>query len=299
MRANISFILVGTLTLLACGREKASETVAVRDAPVVTNVVARVGERSIGASDVAARMTAENLDAKEALDRLIEEELLAQEATRVGILEDPEEERAVERVMVRTMLRDLERDVTPASISKEDVRSDFEAQREKLQVPERRTSWHILVKDSSQEGKRLAESIRAEVLAADDPKAVFRRYASGGDAEPSLEVIAEDLPPIAPRAGIEQAYKDALFAAKSTGPLGSLVETSYGWHVIVLTEILPGERKTLLDVEDEIRERLSQKQRFERLVKIIRAREADGLVEYDHEGVVRLRTMPGLPTRTE
>lgn len=299
VRAKISFVVVGALTLAACGREQASAPVAAPDTTVVAHVVARVGGRPIGARDVSARMAAEGLDAEAALDRLIGEELLAQEAARVGITEQRDDERAVERVMVRAMLRDLESELTPALVSREDVRTEFEAQRAQLEVPERRASWHILVKDSSEDGKRLAASIRAEVVAADDPRAVFRRYADGGDQATALEVTAEELPAMAPQAGIEQSYKDALFAAKSPGPLRSVVETSYGWHVIVLTEIIPGERKTLPDVEDEIRERLSQKQRFERLVQIVQTREAEGLVQYDEEGVAALMAMPGLPTRAE
>ncbi|MGB5701773.1 MAG: peptidylprolyl isomerase [Polyangiales bacterium] len=298
-RAKISIVLVGALTFNACGREETATRVAPLDARVVANVVARVGERPIGAADVAARMTDQGLDARTALDRLIEEELLAQEATRVGIREDRDEERAVERVMVRAMLRDFEAELTPELVAREEVRADFEANRDKLQVPERRISWHILVKDSSQDGKRKAESIRNEVRAADDPKAVFRRYAEDGEAKPELAVTAEELPPITPRASIEQPYKDALFAAQSTGLLDAVVETSYGWHVIVLTEILPGERKTLRDVEEEIRVRLSKKKRFERMVEVVRKGEADGLVTYDEEGVARLMAMPGLPTRAE
>lgn len=299
VRANISCVLLGALVITACGRDEARAPVDALDAPVVTNVVARVGKRAIGAADVAARMAAEDLDARTALDRLIDEELLAQEASRLGITEARDEERAVERVMVRAMLHDFERDLTPESLSDEEVRAEFEAQRENLQVPERRVSWHILVKDPSEDGERLAESIRAEVLAADDPKTVFRRYASGGDAESSIEVIAEELPPITTRAGIEQPYKDALFAARSIGPLDSLVKTSYGWHVIVLTDILPAERKDLRDVEDDIRARLSQKKRFEKLQEVVRALEAEGLVQYDEQGVARLMAMPGLPTRVD
>lgn len=299
MRANISFVVIGALTVIACGREEARAPVAAPGTRVVTNVVARVGDRPIGAADVAARMADEGLDAEAALNRVVEEELLVQEATRVGIREDRDEEMAVERVMVRAMLRDFEKELTPELVSEEEVRADFETHREKLQVPERRVSWHILVKDSSQDGKHLAEKIRAEVLQADDPKAVFHRYGEDGDATPELEVTAEELPPLTPRAAIEQPYKDALFAAKTTGPLDALVETSYGWHVIVLTEILPGERRTLRDVEDEIRTRLSQKKRFERLAEVVRKRQADGLVEYDEKGVARLMAMPGLPKRAE
>lgn len=299
VRANISFVLITAVTLIACAREEPNAPVSAPGTRVVTNVVARVGERPIGAADVAARMADEGLDAKTALARLVDEELLVQEAMRVGIREDGEEERAAERRMVRAMLRDFEKELTPERVSMEEVRADFEAHREKLQVPERRVSWHILVKDSSEDGKRLAETIRAEVLEADDPKVVYARYGKGGDATPELEVTAEELPPITPRAAIEQPYKDALFAADAPGLLDSLVETSYGWHVIVLTEILPGERKTLRDVEDEIRARLSQKKRFERLVEVVQKRQSDGLVEYDDEGVARLMAMPGLPTRAE
>ena len=300
MRADISFVLVAAFALVACGRdEHSSHPVDKRDALTVTNVVARVGERPIGAADVAARMSAEHLDAKTALDQLIEEELLVQEAARAGVTEKRDQERAAERVMVRAMLHDFEKELTPEAVPDEEVRADFESHREAFEVPERRASWHIVVKDSSEAAKRLAGTILDDVRAAEDPRSVFLRYAEGENAEPPIEVIAEDLPAITLRDGIEQPYKDALFAARSTGPLDALVETSYGWHVIVLTEIIPGERKTLRDVEDEIRVRLSQKKRFEKLVEVVRAREADGLVEYDEEGVALLLAMPGLPERTQ
>jgi hypothetical protein len=297
VRADLSFVCAGALTLLACEARQGSAPAVPLDERVVTEVVARVGDRQIGATEVAARMAAEGLDAEAALERLIDEELLVQEARRRGIHEGRDDERAVERVMVRAMLHDLEKDLTPDSVPEDEVRADFESQRENLDVPERRKSWHILVKDSSASGWRLAEAIQDEVRAADDPRSVFRRYAEGGEAKPPLEVSAEDLPPITRRAGIEQGYKDALFAAGSTGPLDTLVETSYGLHVIVLTEIIPSERKTLREVEGEIRDRLSQKKRFERLAEIVRAGEGAGLVEYDEEGVARLLEMPGLPER--
>jgi hypothetical protein len=297
LRADISSVLVGTLTLVACEGSEVSAPIVVRDEHIVADGIARVGDRPIGAADVALRMEAEDLNAEEALERLIDEELLVQEARRRGITEGHDDERALERIMVRAMLHDLEADLTPEAVPDEEVREDFEAQREKLELPERRKSWHILVKDTSEAGRRLAESIEAEVHAANDPRSVFRRYAEGGNAETPPEVRAEDLPPITRRAGIEQPYKDALFAAESTGPLDSLVETSYGLHVIVLAEILPSERRTLKDVEGEIRARLSQKKRFERLAKLVQAGEAEGLVEYDEKGVARLLEMPGLPER--
>jgi len=223
--------------------------------------------------------------------------LLAEEARRRDITLDREGERAVERMMVRAMLHDFEAELTPESVPDAEVRADFEAQQENLQIPERRRSWHILVRDSTDAGRKLARSIQTEVLQAEDPRTVFERYATGESNDTTLEVTAEDLPPVSRKAPLEAPYKDALFAARTTGPLDQLVQTKYGWHVIVLTEVLPAESRSLEDVEDEIRLRLSQKKRFEKLLSVVRARQADGLVTYDDDGVALLLAMPGLPER--
>jgi hypothetical protein len=250
-----------------------------------------VGGHSIGGAEVEARMAAEGVGAEAAVWELIDE--------RLGFVEGRDEERTIERLMVRMMLRDLEKESTPESISDEKVREDYRLHFEKFQVPERRASWHILVKDPSEEGRALAESILRELRRADDTRAVYELYAAGGPDGTELEVQAEELPPIAMKAGIEKPYKDALFAAKSKGPLKKIVKTSYGWHAIVLTEIQPGELRSVDDVEDETRERLSQQKRFETLVEIVRSLEAEGLVQYDEQGVERLLSTAGLPERAE
>lgn len=238
------------------------------------------------------------VESEVALESLIDERLLLDEARRRGIVESAEDARAVERVMVRSMLRDFESALTPASIPIDEVRADFEEHRERLQVPERRASWHILVEDSEDGGRERASAILAEVLQAAEPKVVYRRYAAR-QAEAEAGLVAEDLPPIARNGGLEKAYEDALFAAKTKGPLKKLVQTSYGWHVVSVTEILPAETRTLEDVEHEIRERLSQKKRFENLAATLRSLEAERLVRYDDDGVDRLLSMSGLPSRAD
>lgn len=287
------------LGLVACDAEPAQTEVVRRDSPAVARVVATVGGRPIGASEVVARMRRDALDADAALEALIEEELLVQEAERLGLTESPDAERTVERKAVRAMLADFERELTPESMSPEEVRADFELHREKLQVPERRRSWHILVKDTGDAGRAMAEAILAEIERAEDPKRVYARYAEGGSAEPGVDVAAEELPLMTDKAGIEKPYKDAVFGAKALGPLKKPVATSYGWHAIVVTEIAPGERRTLDDVEDEIRGRLSQKKRFEKLVTTVQGLEAEGLVRYEEPNVDRLLSMPGLPERPD
>jgi parvulin-like peptidyl-prolyl isomerase len=276
---------LGAFALPSCRRDEGQGEVSPTDPRTVEHVVARVGGQAIGAAETEARMRADGLDAEAALQQLIDEELLFSEARRAGFIVDREAERTVERQMVRAMLRDLEAENAPASVTAKELREDFELHKEKLQVPERRRSWHILASDTGDAGRARAQSILRELREAEDPRAIFDRYA---EAAPSLGVKAEDLPPISRNAGIEKPYKDALFGAKSEGVINEVVKTSYGWHVIVVVEIQPAERRTATDVEEETRERLSQKNRFERLTQVLRDLETEGLVERDEETIGRL-----------
>jgi len=299
MRILMVITVVGAEALGGCKAESRKIQLQQPDDPAVADLVARVGSRSIGASEVESRMVAEDVGAVAALQQLIDEALLVQEAERAGFTESREGQRSIERLMVRTMLRDLEEENTPDSISDEEVRATYALHAKTFEVPERRRSWHILVEDQSEAAEALAKSILAELQRADDPRAVYDLYAKGGPDSLTLDVKAEDLPAISKNASIKKPYKKALFEADAEGPLDEAVKTSYGWHAIVLAEILPEEVRTLDDAEDEIRKLLSEQKRTRKLVTIAQGLEAQGLVHYDEQGVERLLSMPGLPERAE
>jgi parvulin-like peptidyl-prolyl isomerase len=293
-------IVLGAAALAACERDSEVDQTGQGDSDrPVAGVVARVGGRVIGLSEVEALMEAEELGAEAALQKRVDQELLAQEAERLGFTLEREGERMVERLMVRTMLHDFEKENGPDSISDEELREDYALYIDKFRIPERRRSWHILVKDSGDAAKSLAESILRELRQAKDPRTVFDRYAGGGPEGTELEILTEDLPAITTSASFQKPYKDAVFAAKSTGPLNEVVGTSYGWHAIVVAEIVPAEQRSIEEVEDESRDRLSQAKRALKLVRTVQALQAEGLVEYDAEVVDRLLSMAGLPERAE
>ena len=299
IRILIAITVLGATALGGCKPEPEMIQRKQLHDPVVADPVARVGSGSIGASEVESRMVAENVRAEDALQQLIDEALLVQETERSRFTESREDQRSIERLMVRTMLRDLEEENTPESISDEEVRATYALHAKTFEVPERRRSWHILVEDQSEAAEALAKSILAELQRADDPRAVYDFYAKGGPDSLTLDVKAEDLPAISKNASIKKPYKKALFEADAEGPLDEAVKTSYGWHAIVLAEILPEEMRTLDDAEDEIRKLLSEQKRIEKLVTIVQGLEAQGLVHYDEQGVERLLSMPGLPERAE
>ncbi len=299
VRTVIVIAALGAVALAGCNRDSGQSHAGQRDTRIVADVVARVGGHSIGVADLERRMASEEIDAAAALQQLIDEELLVQEAKRFEFTEDRDGERTIERLMVRSMLHDLEQENTPESISDKEVRASFAKHADEFEVLERRRSWHILVTEQSDAGKALAELILRQLREANDPRSVYELYADGGPEGTELEVKAEDLPAITTKAKMAKSYKRALFAAKSVGPLEKVVKTPYGWHAIVVAEILPGESGSIGDVEPEIRERLSQAKRFQKIVEIIQDLEAQGLVQYDEKVVKRLLSMSGLPERTE
>jgi parvulin-like peptidyl-prolyl isomerase len=297
VRIIVTIGMLGAVALAGCGRDSQHGLASESASDVVDRPVARVGGRSIGAGEVEELASADAILPEDALQRLIDEEILAQEAERLGFTVEREGERAIERLMVRAMLHDMEKENTPESISQEELREDYALHEDKFHIPERRRSWHILVRDKGAEAEALAASILRELQQARDPRTVFERYADGAPKSIQLEVLAEELPPVTKGAGLEKPYKDAIFGAKSEGLLKNLVETSYGWHAIVVAEILPAEQRSMADVEEASRLRISQGKRTAVLVQTVQALKAEGLVRYDEEGVARLLARPGLPER--
>lgn len=291
--------MLGAVILAGCERDSDYDFASQAASGEVARPVARVGGRSIGSAEVEDLAAAEAIDIEDALQRLIDQELLAQEAERLGFTVDRDGERTIERLMVRAMLHEMEKENTPESISEKELREDYAMYEDKFRIPERRRTWHILVKDKGDEAEALAASILRELQRAQDPHTVFERYADGAPQGNELEVLAEELPPVTEKAGLEKSYKDAIFAAKSTGPLKSLVETSYGWHAIVVAEILPAEQLSMSDVEEASRLRISQGKRTAMLVKTVQALKAEGLIRYDEGGVERLLSRSGLPKRAD
>ena len=242
----IPIAALALLVLSACRQDERLPAVDLEATRAGSRVVARVGNDEIGASDIAALAASENLSPEDALDRLISEAVLAQEASSRGYAISREGERAAERLMVRTMLHDLEKEATPEAVTAAEIRADYERYESKYRVPERRRAWHVLVRDAGPEAKALAEAILKEIRSAPDPRAVFARYQEGRYEPKPYDILAEELPAVIQDTTFEKPFQDALFGAKTEGPLRSVVQTSHGWHAIFVEEILPEDVLTMI-----------------------------------------------------
>lgn len=282
---------------LGCDGRAAPEAVEESTVASTGPVVARVGGRAIHSDDVRSRMALEGSDARAALDALVAEAVLLHAAKEARVAPDEAALRKADRLMVRTLLHDMERDHDPEDIALERVQADFEEHRDLYQVLERRASTHLLAKASTDEARQTVARAHAEARESDDPSAALSAFANDDPAAAEVELVFEELPAITRKASIEKPFLDALFEAESTGLLNKPVQTNYGWHVIVVTDIQPPETRTLADVEDDIRDRLSEQSRFEALVALVQSLEAEGLVVYDHDVVTRLLDASEVPRR--
>ena len=287
--------LAGLLGTQACDRGAPSAELEQSDsASGVSSPVATVGTEIISAWQLESLMAQQGLSAVLALEQLVNEAVLFQAARQAGIEETPQDRREIERLMVRAMLSDFEHELSPQSITEEEVRKAFEEHRDKMRVLEKRGSMHVLVRDHGPEAKKLAEQVLREFRRG-DPKAVLARYTEQeASAQKELQVIAEELPALSIKAGIDEAYKNALFEAAGTGPLPSPVETAYGWHAIVLTEIVPGSEPTLRESEEQLREWLAQSKRQQHLVRLVGSLE-ETLLQRNEPVVRKLTQAERLP----
>ncbi|MEM7435548.1 MAG: peptidyl-prolyl cis-trans isomerase [Myxococcota bacterium] len=301
MRRALNIIALAAVLGVGPGCDPTPDTTTSVASPSEREVdlVATVAGRPIEADAVRARMALEGVDAKEALTSLIDEQLLLVAAERARVDAAPEGLRAADRQMVRAFLRDLEAEHQPADVPAKEVRKHFEEHRDAYQVMERRASTHLLVKSETPAARAVAREALVAAQNARDPEEALRQFLDSRADDGELDIVVEELPPITRKAEIEKPFVDALFSAKSKGPLGEPIQTSYGWHAIVVTEIASGEDNALADVEDDIRDRLSDQARFEALVAVVQELEAEGLVE--HRPAVRTKVLhrSGATTRDE
>lgn len=259
----------------ACGQGEHRGHASVDErAHLAAGVVARVGATSISGADVERERSEKGGASREALDRLIAARLLAAEAERRGYGRRADVADATERVSVQVLLaRRVEDEVPERSVTDADVAAAYEAAGARFRVPEQRGSLHVLVqipRDApearSNAARALCERARLELAAATDLDAVLARWSAmhGGP----FEIRAEHVPATAPDGGLVAEYLTALFAIDRTHlpqVASAPVRTQFGWHAMVLTDVVPGRVTPLASVAVQLRTEVVTRRRRARL----------------------------------
>lgn len=276
-----------TLLVLAlsagCGdRERAREGVSPAGA-LAAGVVATVDGAAITLAELQRHVAASGLAPAAALAQLEGELLLAGEARRRGYEASPAVSEIARQAQVQALLI---RDVEPVTIGRPELAAAYAASGERFDSPERRASVHLLAAlpaQASAHADAAAERYVRDAIAALEVSA--DRLATLAElrqsAPASLAVKLEQLP-AAPRVGrFVDEYGAGLFELAAPGVVPHPVRSPFGWHAIVVTEIIPARRVERADAERELVPELEVAARKLALERLVRKLEGAAPVRHD------------------
>lgn len=246
-------------------------------AEVGGEVVSTVDGEPITLSQVRETATRLHLSPLDALRRLQSELAIVHRAERTPLVRDAEVEQARRRAAVRALLRtQIEAMHMPEAETPEAVEERHAQIADRLVQPEHRRSTHVLVPIAQDAeparldaARRIAERLLASITQAQAEGALSTIAAMDAAAgtHGAFEVAVEHLPSFA-RSDVETPFADALFSMSAPGLYPSVVQTSYGFHILYMEEIVPPWEVPRDEWEPALRRQLSVEERAEALIAL-------------------------------
>jgi parvulin-like peptidyl-prolyl isomerase len=275
MRAHsaVGCIFGIALSVGACGgRDQAPSAADEKHgtATVGGGVVSTVDGHPITLHDVQELVKA-GLSAPDALARLQAERLLMADAERRGYGATRAVEQVAEQARVQALLA---AEADAVTLTDDEVRAAYAQHKERYEKPERRASVHVLAMlrpkvtpEAEAAAKAAVQRAMSDLAAAQDFDAFIREQKAR--STPELSITAEILPPFDRSGGLVKPYLDAMFSVAQPGVVPEPVRTSFGWHAIRVTEILPSETTPYEKVEADLRQEVLLARRAERVQQLV------------------------------
>lgn len=223
--------------------------------------VAKVGEHPIEARDLKDRIMEERKSAdmkkvlrsltpkgqEEILEELIDVELFTLRAKTLGLEKDPEVRRAIDRAVQQVLAKALmEREIQGLDLSDAGLRAYYEAHLQEFTTGARVKARQVNTK-TREEARAALQEIRGgkEFSVVASERNIDASRSRGGD----LGWVS--------RGTMVEPFEKALFAL-GPGQMSDIVETSFGFHVILAEEIDPGKPIPFEKVKEDVKARLIQ-----------------------------------------
>ena len=263
--AGLALVLLGH-----CNR--GDEDRAAGDSPDRT-VLARIDDATITLADFERRMQelppyvrsryAAPERRKEMLDNLVRFEVLAREARKRGYQRDPDVIRfAKQRLVEKMIAEEIDAQLQPEDLPEADLAAFYRANPALFTQAEAVRVSQIVVSDRA---RAVELSAQARALGPKD-EAGFRRLVSQHSLDDDSRLRGGDL------TFIERASTDhpaavvaAAFALRQVGDVSDPVASDRGFHVLRLTQRRAGFLRPFEEVKADVRKRLHQQRRAERV----------------------------------
>jgi len=186
----------------------------------------------------------------------------------------------------------LQKDI---QIADEEILSYYNENIDRFGTDEQRQVSHILIAVNDDDSAALAraESIKAKLDSGEDFVALVKSESSdefSAESDGDLGVLSAG--------DMEESFENAMNALEKVGDISQPVKTSFGYHIIKLTELIEGETQALNDVKDQIATTLKTQlaeEEFYAKSKILEEKSfeiSDSLIEVSKEIGVEIKTSP-------
>jgi peptidyl-prolyl cis-trans isomerase C len=257
------------LSTLACGKREAAPTVT---AALGETTAAQVGQQSIALQTVKRIAAQRNLSPEQALELALEDALLA-ELAKANLPPYAPVSHLERLALARSMMEQIAADArAKGPPTPEEIKELVDSWWWELDRPELFRTTHAVVlpgkkatAEKVERARALAEKIRVAVVGATTAQE-FKTRVEAVERD-GLKVKVENTQPVAsdgravdvkrpPKRGGQTNMYDAQFAAaaaalRDIGEISPVVRSAFGFHVMMLTERVPGQRapQELLDRE--------------------------------------------------
>ncbi len=150
-------------------------------------------------------------------------------------------------------------------VTEDDINNYYQENIARYTQPEQRRVAHILIEfgDDQAAAKKQAENLLAKLKQGEDFAKLAQEYSAdtiSGENGGDLDWIE--------KGAMDEAFDDAAFALKEVGQMSGIVKSSFGFHIIKLTDLKPEQVKPLADIKEELKIKLAKEKAQEKFFEL-------------------------------